>query len=324
MDAAVTNRSETFGRASTGQEAFAAIVLHALDDIRCNLGPASAGDVEGIHELRVALRRLRAALHLFSPLLPSHPRHAFDHDLQQLGKCVGTARDWDVFATETLEHARKSLDPQHHATLCRLSETRRAAAQADTRERLARTDTTELFDRVAAYPTLAAVAAPRSVRRSLHRPVADLAPPLIRRLYRKTCRRGRRPGRADDERLHALRKSIKTLRYGIEFLAPLYDQKVSARYLKAARQAQTQLGRANDARGIPQLAQGLTDDSEATHPLLAWAHRDHRKARRKAIRAWKRLRRHKAFWRASLQPAASEHPAARKRDQRQLLRGAQS
>lgn len=303
MDAAVTTRPDTFDRTSSGHQAFAAIMLHALEHARANLDPAGAGDVEGIHELRVALRRLRAALKLFAPLLPSHPRRELGRQLQDLGRCVGAARDWDVFATETLEHARKSLGPDHHATLRRLSDKRRAAAQADARERLARADTAELFDRVAALPTLASIAAPRPDRRSLDLAVTELAPRLIRRLYRKTCRRGRRPRRADNEQLHALRKSIKTLRYGIEFLAPLYDQAAAARYLKAARKAQTQLGRVNDAHSIPRLTQALTDDHGTMQPLLEWAHQDHRKMRRKAIRAWRRLHRQKALWRDS-----SSHP----------------
>lgn len=298
MDAAVTTRPDTFDRTSTGHQAFAAIVLHTLGDARANLEPASAGDVEGIHELRVALRRLRAALKLFSPLLPSHPRRELGRQLQDLGRCVGAARDWDVFATETLEHARKSLGPDHHATLRRLSDKRRAAARADARERLARPDTAELFDRVAALPTLASIA-PHSDWRSLDRPVTELAPRLIRCLHHKTCRRGRRSRRADNERLHALRKSIKTLRYGIEFLAPVYDQEATARYLKAARKAQTQLGRVNDAHSIPRLTQALTDDHGTMQPLLEWAHQDHRKTRRKALRAWRRLRRQKALWRDS-------------------------
>ena len=319
MDAAVTNRPETFGRSFTGSEAFAAIFLGAVDAARSNLEPAKAGDLEGIHELRVALRRLRAALRLFSPLLPAHPRRDLDRQLQQLGRCVGTARDWDVFATETLERARQSLDPQHRATLHRYCDARRVTAHTDVHERLTRGDTAALFDRLAAFPAMADIAAPRSDHRSLHRPIAALAPRLTHRLYRKTRRRGRRLRRADNDRLHALRKSIKTLRYGIEFLAPLYDQKVSARYLKAARKAQTQLGRVNDARTLPQLAQALTDDHEITLPLLKWADRDHRKARRKAIRAWRRLRRRDAFWRdlgvTSAQPLGLEKPDQIQREQ---------
>ena len=299
MDAAVSHRPETFGRSSSGSEAFAAIFLGAMDAARSNVEPAKSGDLEGIHELRVALRRLRAALRLFSSLLPSHPRGDLDRQLQQLGRCVGTARDWDVFATETLERARQSLGPQHHGTLHRYCAARRVSAHRDVHERLTRGDTAALFDRLAAFPAMADIATPRSDHQSLRRPIATLAPGLIQRLYRKTRRRGRHLRRADNDRLHALRKSIKTLRYGIEFLAPLYDQKATSRFLKLARKAQTELGRVNDAHGIPALTQSLTDDRETTHPLLQWARRDHRKARRKAIRAWRRLRRLDAFWRDS-------------------------
>ena len=316
MDAAVTDGPETVARSSTANEAFAAIVSQALHEARATLAAAGAGDVEGIHELRVALRRLRAALDLFAPLLPSAPRRALSRDLRQLGKCVGAARDWDVCATETLERARPSRDVQHHATLRRRADTQRAAAQAEARERLARAETAALFDRVADFPSLADRAPPRSDPWSLHQPVTNLAPRLIRRLYRRTGRRGRHPRRADNERLHALRKSIKTLRYGIEFLAPLYDHDVCAEYLESARKAQGRLGRANDAHGIPRLTQALTDDHATTQGLLDWARRDHRKTRRKAIRAWQRLRRQEAFWRdpARLNATSGNASAARRRD----------
>lgn len=52
--------------------------------------------------MRVALRRARAALKLFEPLLDASTVESFDAQLRRFGHLFGTARDWDVFCLEVL------------------------------------------------------------------------------------------------------------------------------------------------------------------------------------------------------------------------------
>ena len=51
----------------SGAEAFRRILGEALGHMLANVAAAKAGDAEGVHQLRVGVRRLRSALRLFAP-----------------------------------------------------------------------------------------------------------------------------------------------------------------------------------------------------------------------------------------------------------------
>ena len=81
------------------------IVATALDALLANQPAAAAGDVEGVHLMRTAIRRVRAAQLLFKPHLEPHATKQFEAELRRLGRILGEARDWDVFRLETLPTA---------------------------------------------------------------------------------------------------------------------------------------------------------------------------------------------------------------------------
>src|SRR2546428_1811862 len=72
---------------------------------------ARAGEVEPVHQLRVATRRLRAALRLFAPVLPARFAAAAHRDLAWLATAIGAVRDLDVLG-ETLRKQAVRLDPE--------------------------------------------------------------------------------------------------------------------------------------------------------------------------------------------------------------------
>ena len=87
--------------------AFLAIGRTCLHDFMLN-EPAFAGKdaVEGVHQSRIAIRRLRAAFSLFSPLIV-HPKfEGLGVELKFLSDLLGAARDYDVLATDF------SVDPK--------------------------------------------------------------------------------------------------------------------------------------------------------------------------------------------------------------------
>jgi CHAD domain-containing protein len=53
--------------------------------------------------MRVGLRRLRSALDLFAKMIPGYP--GLDEELRWIASELGAARDWEVLAGSTLEHA---------------------------------------------------------------------------------------------------------------------------------------------------------------------------------------------------------------------------
>ena len=66
------------------------IVGEILSHLLSNKSAALAGDAEGVHQIRVAIRRLRSALRLFAPLLEPHAAVAFQSKLQRMGQIIGS------------------------------------------------------------------------------------------------------------------------------------------------------------------------------------------------------------------------------------------
>ena len=87
----------------SGAVAFRTIAGSCLAHFTENRPAALAGiDDEGIHQARVALRRLRSALVLFEDYTGTAASRAFQGTLRDMARVLGEARDWDVFLSETL------------------------------------------------------------------------------------------------------------------------------------------------------------------------------------------------------------------------------
>ncbi|MGA9869412.1 MAG: inorganic triphosphatase, partial [Acetobacteraceae bacterium] len=118
-------------RAKSAAEAFHRILDATTGHLRVNLEPAARGRPEGIHQLRIATRRLRAAIALFKPLLTAEAAARFNEALRRSGRVFGAARDWDVFVTETLPAAEADgLAPEWSRLLLEAASPARVAAHA--------------------------------------------------------------------------------------------------------------------------------------------------------------------------------------------------
>jgi CHAD domain-containing protein len=91
------------------------------------------------------------------------------------------------------------------------------------------------------------------------RPIAELCPALLDRLAAKVARRGRKIGHRSETELHALRKSLKKLRYGIEFLRPVLRPAPLKSYLHGCKKLQKALGDINDTVAATALAERLAE-----------------------------------------------------------------
>src|SRR5512134_61521 len=84
-------------------EAFKAIVRSCLTQLQANEdGMLEGRDPEYLHQMRVALRRLRSALGMFRAVLSREALEPPAQELKWLAAGLGPARDWDVFMGETL------------------------------------------------------------------------------------------------------------------------------------------------------------------------------------------------------------------------------
>ena len=76
--------------------------------LRHEAGSIDGSDIEALHDMRVAVRRMRAAVQLFRPYLPKKHAAYLRKDLRRLGRALGPARDCDVMLAN-LEAYRAEL-----------------------------------------------------------------------------------------------------------------------------------------------------------------------------------------------------------------------
>lgn len=197
-------------------------------------------DPEFVHQARVALRRLRTGLRLFRAQLPAPWVAHWSRHWKFLADGLGAARNWDVFATETLPGLLPDGDPRPEARALRdWVHTQRVEANHHAAALLAMPD--HALAMLAFTRSLLALPASRGV--------GDLAAWARQRLrdghtrLREQAREARRLG--PDGR-HELRLVLKKLRYTQEFLAALLPPQRVARSTATLAEAQTLLGELND------------------------------------------------------------------------------
>jgi CHAD domain-containing protein len=129
---------------------------------------------------------------------------------------------------------------------------------------------------------------------ALSKPLSNVASKLEKRLERKVRRRGRHIGQRSEEDLHDLRKALKKLRYGVEFLTPLHQEDQVKSYLHHCKLLQEQLGAINDAAMAVTLAERLgTQDASlasAVDALKGWANQRRTRATGLLPEAWQEFR----------------------------------
>jgi triphosphatase len=273
-----------------------AMIGYGIAGLIGNQPAALAGEAEGVHQMRVSLRRLRTCLVLFAPHLPASAIARFNSALAGLGRVLGAARDWDVLCTETLPRSFGEGERQASgALMAQGAEMRRSAAHDALRATLASAGPSGLILSLAAWSYEPGL--PEAVGEAT---LIATVPALLDRLARKVNRRGRHAGKLDPEELHDLRKALKKLRYAVDFAAALYPPKAVNAYLKRCKHLQEVLGQINDVAAAISLGEDLADaDIERAAPLAilaAEATSRGANARRKLAPAVKALARVEAFW----------------------------
>lgn len=202
------------------------------------------GDVEALHDMRVAVRRMRAALSSFSDALPARAK-TMRGGLGWLGGALGEVRDLDVHLEHIKAWAAGAEGSERRALA--LVERSLAAQRTAARTRLLRVLDSQRRQRLAGSieQMIEHGTMPRSPIARL--PVVDAAPDIVARRYRKVRSLGDSlTAYAPVETLHALRIRCKRLRYVVEFFAPLYG-KPARSLVKRIVRVQDLLGAHQDA-----------------------------------------------------------------------------
>jgi CHAD domain-containing protein len=204
-------------------------------------GTRAGTDPEELHDMRVATRRLRAALRVFATVLPPEAE-PLRQEAGWLGRSLASVRDLDVQLAQ-LQDWRASLPEPDRAALDALSNLiAEQRVQART-ELLAVLDAERYSQFVASAEHVQQIA---SETPSLE--LLDLeAPRLIRRAYRKLRKLGDTlDAQSPPVELHALRIRAKRLRYAVEFVSPVYGAP-ARRFVARVVELQDLLGNHQDA-----------------------------------------------------------------------------
>jgi CHAD domain-containing protein len=197
-------------------------------------------DVEHVHQLRVATRRARAALDIFTDCLPDAAYRAAKKELRKIRRAAGAARDWDVFLAALTDAKRRvtARETPGRDLLIGYATAQRHAAQ----EQLASlgADYPDRFETMQTE-TLAAVREQRPGQM-----LFPMAPALLTALI--DALEQAMAGNLDDyAQLHQVRIAGKRLRYAMEVFVDCFPPQFRGKFYPAVEAMQEILGDANDS-----------------------------------------------------------------------------
>lgn len=222
-------------------------------------------DIEALHDMRVATRRMRSAFRLLAPAYSAKATRPFRKELRQIAGSLGVVRDLDV-AMERLgryasAHPEVDLSPLRLQWNARLLDARAALIVELDSPRFARFVTR--FDCFLQEPGAGARPAPPLDAPTPYQ-VRHIIPPLIAdhfarvRAYETAI-----PG-APIATLHALRIEFKRLRYALEFFEEVLGSQAK-RVIKVVKGMQDHLGDLHDADVAVHDITALVDEHEAAY-----------------------------------------------------------
>ena len=272
------------------------VISTTVTQILGNLDCATDGrDPEGVHQLRVALRRLRTAFSIFKDQLAQQVA-VLDSDARHALKLLGETRDLDVFLTETMPPVQDGNAGM--AGLTRLAEiagARRRQAYGEVRRLVA--------DRRFNVFLLELLRLAEWGGAAVNDPAAPLGPTavrLLRKRHGKVLKIGRNFETLSYAQRHEVRIALKKLRYACDYFQVLYPRKACAGYLKRLSTLQDDLGRLNDAavaeRMAEELAAGNAEAALGATLVRGWYGHRLRATEPRMIEAWRAFTKARPFW----------------------------
>lgn len=304
---AVKAAKSNLDRESIVDDAIARLMANCQQQILANLFPAESGKApEGIHQLRVALRRLRTLLWFLRHEIAAPSLIALEGDAKHLAHSLGPARNWDVFLESTIANieAADLADVE-------FTELRDAAVPLRNNSYAAMRHTIADRQINSFLLSLGLVIEQRSWRSHIEsetlailaEPVGVFSARVLTRIERKSLKLGRNFRHLQPEERHKLRLTLKKLRYALEFFRPLYaDHASTAKYLKRLSRLQDVLGEDNDiatSRGLLHELKESTDNANvhrAIGAVIGWQRCHQLSQADRLNKEWNKFGRLTPFW----------------------------
>lgn len=290
---------------TTLDEAITAIIASAITHFAANW-PAlrETQDPEAIHQMRVALRRLRSALAMFKRALPCPQFDDFRAEAQRIALVLGKARDYDIFRDLIRGPQAHYPDETSFEPLLATLEQRRLTSYSQVLAMLDEPATTLFLLRMQGFlarrgwrSALSEESLPR-----LQEPARIFAAETLERLHKRSLKRGKGLVDLPDADRHRLRIALKNLRYATEFFGELFVSEAVRPFVHAVADLQDLLGANNDAVSAERLLHDIEEtvgaqSAKAEGIMLGWYGRGKTLADADLRKSWKIFRRRETFWR---------------------------
>jgi len=235
-------------------DAFRVIGRSILQQIAANKTAIERLDPEGVHQMRIGLRRLRA---LFAKLVGNQETERIKSELKWLTSELALARDLDVYERSKVEPLRRSA-PMGRGMKELEGELAFRLAAAFGR---AKDAVNSLRYRTLLLDTLQWLEIgywARRARRYRVRSVERFAAHVLARRTKKAMKKAKSLRKLDSRHRHKLRIAIKKLRYATDFFEHLFAKRKAkkrlSRFSVRLKDLQDRLGALNDIKVHQELA----------------------------------------------------------------------
>ena len=203
-------------------------------------------DIEGVHQIRVGLRRMRSTLNLFTPAIPHKNTKILAAEMRWAARQLDRARDLDVYIADNLS-SKKAKKDKKKKLLRKVALKHRQKAYKKVRRFLKGRRYSSFNNMLARWLDKKKwrEGLSKAQKKNLSLEVTYFANQVLDDHHGRVVNAGRNIGRLDDKALHRLRIECKKLRYANEFFSPLYGKKMAI-FSKQLEQLQDVLGLLHD------------------------------------------------------------------------------
>jgi triphosphatase len=238
---------------TTSALAFQTIARGCLHQLLANVPFMHRRNPEALHQIRIALRRLRTAISLFTEIVRDGQVERIKSELKWLNKELSPARDYDTLFDEVMAPLRRQHPDHRGLKSLSFSFARQrlrgyqSAENAVNSQRFSRL-LVETFAWIEIGEWVTTTDDLARLRRNW--PIETYAANQLARRRKKIKKSGKAIDKLDATRRHKLRLQVKKTRYATEFFANLFRDKKAARrstkLLTSLKRLQNSLGGLND------------------------------------------------------------------------------
>jgi len=231
-------------------------------------------DIEGVHQFRVTIRRMRSALSLFRTAIPKEAYKPWSDEMRWVAGELGLARDLDVFIDEGLAHSAR-IPLKGAERLKQLAEEHRARAYQEQVRAMLESERYRRFKKgfqdwygQRRWEALEVKKKKKKQSNNLKMKIMPFARTLLDKQERRVLSVGSHVNRDNPAEMHRLRIECKKLRYAAEFFRPLFAGMDT--FISHMKGLQDLLGLLNDISVMQSLLDELLAH-ENDHETLVYA-----------------------------------------------------